>query len=285
MAQKENDFCDDLWKNKQDWGVKRFQLAYYLSFTVLIVSSLSEYYYNGLISNISYKANLAFLYCTFFLFYHISLAFPEKIGQISFIFSEISIMILFYYSFFRDPEHLSIYMTISVLFFVYFQSYLFMKIHYILFFGLKKLFSLLAFSYVSGKLNSEMNSSLITLLFLIPLLMIACMYFEYLQIVEIYQSKKHAQLSLDKIESIVESIPDGIIAINESFKTIFSNSKIKEVINDNNLLEYISNIEYHSKINNSCTRYIIDDISYAFTQSIGYELILGITEHFERFIE
>ena len=276
---------DELWKSKLNWGRKRIQFAYYSSLAVLIVNLSSEYYYNGLVSNIPSKLYLILFYSTFFLFYNISKIFPKRIGHISFICGEISIMLLFYKAFFTDSDHSAIYLTISVLIFVYFQSYLFMKISEIMLFGLKKVFSLFLFSYLSGRFSSTFDSTTITCLFLVPILMVACMYFEYLQDIEVYQTKQNVQLSLDKIESIVGAIPDGITTLNSSLTVVFTNAKMKEIINGIDLLQYFAGMEYYSVADKSCSRYIIDDISNAFKKDIGYELQLGVTKNFDQLIE
>ena len=92
-------------------------------------------------------------------------------------------------------------------------------------------------------------------------------------------------MSLDKIESIVGAIPDGITTLNSSLTVVFTNAKMKEIINGIDLLQYFAGMEYYSVADKSCSRYIIDDISNAFKKDIGYELQLGVTKNFDQLIE
>jgi signal transduction histidine kinase/ActR/RegA family two-component response regulator len=90
---------------------------------------------------------------------------------------------------------------------------------------------------------------------------------------------------MDKIEYIVGAIPDGIIVMDNDLKTVFYNARMKEITSGADTLNYLSGLQYYSRIGKQKTNFILDDILQAFNDDFGSDLNLGVTKKSDKLIE
>ena len=168
---------------------------------------------------------------------------------------------------------------------MYYQSYLFTKTKYILIYCLKQNIEIFIGLYYSGRLKSEYFPVIVSCTFASTAFMFACMYFQYLQDIDVYNTKRFVELSMKKIECIVGAIPDGISVLNNSLSSVFSNEKMKDMTNGMELLTYLSNLKYYTKYGPTCSEFIIDDIYKSLNNPYGFDVVLGVTSSDDKIVE
>ena len=272
-------------KNKLEWSTFRLTLANYSNLFIWLVHFLLECYFHGFYNQVQSKLTTAFIYATSLGLITLSKKNPLNTAIFSFIHGEILILYLMYSSFFSESNAGVPYAFLTILVLIFFQSYLILNITLIIFFAVKFIAELLFFAYFSGYFLQGVNENSVICLISTPIYLGLCMYFDYLQDVQVFNAKRQAETTMDKIEYIVGAIPDGIAVVNESLKTVFNNARMNDITLGSDTLIYLSELQYHSKLEKTQSKLILDDIKQAFNDEFGSELNFGITKKNEKLIE
>ena len=272
-------------KNKLEWSTFRLTLANYSNLFIWSIHFLLECYIHGLLNQIETKLTITFIYATSLGMISFSKKSPATTAIFSFIHGEILFLYLMYNSFFSDSNTGVPYAFLTLLVLIFFQSYLIVNVTLIILFAVKFVSELLFFAYFSGYFLHNFNGNSLICLISTPIYLGLCLYFDYLQDVQVFNAKRQAETTMDKIEYIVGAIPDGIVVVNESLKTVFNNARMNDITLGSDTLTYLQGLQYHSRLVKTESKFILDDIKQAFNDAFGSELNLGITKKNENLIE
>ena len=286
MDWKYNDaVLSEMWKSKIEWCNNRLRLAYYSNIFIVAFQVCLEFYYHGVFNEIHSKVLMTLTYGLYFIFMALSRKNLYYTAILSFIYGELSIIILLSVSFFSQGNYGIPFALLSTLFVMFFQSYLFVSIKGIIIFTIKFAAELLTFAYFSGFFQKHMDEWSVTCLITTPVYLGLCMYFDHLQDIKLINTKQQVETSMDKIEYIVGAIPDGIIVMDSELKTVFYNARMKDITSGSDTLNYLSGLQYYSRIGKHRTNFILDDILQAFGDDFGSDLNLGVTKKNDKLIE
>jgi signal transduction histidine kinase/CheY-like chemotaxis protein len=286
MDTKYNDsVLSEMWKSKIESCNNRLKLANYSNIFIVAFQVSLEFYYHGVFNEIHSKILMTITYGLYFVFMAMSRKSLYYTAILSFLYGEISILILLSVSFFSKGNYGIPFSLLNTLLVMFFQSYLFVSIKGIVIFTIKFAGELLFFAYFSGFFQKHMDEWSITCLITTPVYLGLCMYFDYQQDIKLINTKQQVETSMDKIEYIVGAIPDGIIVMDNDLKTVFYNARMKEITSGADTLNYLSGLQYYSRIGKQKTNFILDDILQAFNDDFGSDLNLGVTKKSDKLIE
>lgn len=272
-------------KNKLEWSTFRLSLANYMNLLIWSMHILLECYFHGLFNEVVSKLTTSFIYASSLALIALFKKNQLNTAIFSFIHGEILIFYLMYSSFYNQNNTGVPFAFLTALVLIFFQSYLIMNISQIILFACKFAVEIFLFAYFSGYFSQGVNKNSLICLVSSPLYLGLCMYFDYLQDIQVFNAKRQAETTMNKIEYIVGAIPDGIVVVNQSLKTVFNNARMKEITSGSDTLVYLSGLQYYSRVEKTQSKYILDDINEAFNVEFGSELNLGVTKKNDKLIE
>lgn len=272
-------------KNKLEWSTFRLSLANYTNLIIWSMHIMLECYFHGVFNEIVSKLTTSFIYASSLVLITFFKRTQMNTAIFSFLHGEILIFYLMYNSFYSQGNTGAPFAFLTALVLIFFQSYLITNVGQIILFAGKFAAEILFFAYFSDFFSQSVNKNSLICLISSPLYLGLCMYFDYLQDIQVFNAKRQAENTMDKIEYIVGAIPDGIVVVNQTLKTVFYNARMKEITSGSDTLVYLSGLQYYSRVEKTQSKYILDDINEAFNVEFGSELNLGVTKKNEKLIE
>lgn len=277
----------DLIHSKTVWGLKRLNIAYYISLILGCVNIFSELVTKSIYDNWEYKAILIIVYGSFILV-------NKKINQdlslvkyVSFLFGEILNCILIYFAYIEEPECALIWIQMSGFVVTFYQSYLLTSVKSIIIFSVKHTLEWAIAGIYFNIINMNNLAPFISGLFALPIFMFACLYFDYLQDIDLCKSKAKVKIEVKKIKNLVEAISDSIFVINIKLEAVFMNPAGKSLLQNFNFQDYIRKMQYHIRYPQSSSQSLIlsEDIKCSFSYELNSDCSFGVTKESELFVE
>lgn len=277
----------DLLENKTVWGLKRLNLAFYISIILGSFNIISEVLSKGILENWAYKLILLIVYGSFILINKSINKNHDLVKYVSFTFGEILIWVLIYFAYVEEPECALIWVQLSTFVMVFYQSYLMISIKSIIFLSVKNTLEWVVAGIYFSSINMDNFAPFVSGIFALPIFIFACTYFEYLQDIDLCKAKKIAEDSSLKISSLIEAIPDNICVISQRLIEAFMNSSMEVLLNSMPISEYLEKLQYHIRYSrdNNIGNCIINDIESAFLLEIGSQITFGVTKRDQEYIE
>ena len=277
----------DLLYSKTMWGVQRLNMAYYISLGLGGFNLFTEFTINGPCENLQHKLLLILIYGTFIILNKKINANASLVKYISFIFGELLNLVLIYYSYIKEPELSLLWIQISSFVVIFYQSYLLIGMKSILIFSIKHSAEWIIAGIYFSSINSNNFASFLSGVVAMPLFIFACTYFGYLQEIDICYSKRKAEIAMNKIDALVESISDSIFVLTIDLIAAFTSSSSKCLLKNKTISEYLTDLSYHMRYENQVNveNTITDDIKQAFTKPIGSRINFGVTKNEKQYIE
>lgn len=281
----ESEFKSDLLSTKTNWALKRLNVAFSITIVLGSFNLVTEFLTKPLLSNIPYKLLLFVIYGGF-------LSINKSINQninlvkyVSFIVGEILNLLLIYFAFVEEPSLGLIYIQLASFVIIFYQGYLLMSVQSLILFSIKHTmeWTLAGLYFSQGPITNF--ASFLSGVFALPIFMFACLYFNYLQDVDLCKSRKFLQYSSDKIEYLVESISDRIYILDKTLNIMFTNSASKASLQGHSFSDFVSILRYKINYLDEVDSELISDIRGLFRCPMGTETALGITEYESVFIE
>lgn len=275
----------DLLLTKTSWCLKRLNVAFSISIILGGFNFISELLTKPVFSNLAYKLLLVSVYCGFILVYNFINNDIKKVNYVSFAVGEILNSILIYFAFFEEPSCGLLYIQLASFVIIFYQGYLLMSIKSIILFSIKHTLEWTIAGLYLSKLPISNLASYFSAVFALPIFMFACLYFNYLQDVDLCKSRRSLQYSSDKIEYLVESISDKIFILDSSLSIIFTNSSSKSSLKELTFAEYVSLLDYHIRYLDHDSSRLVEDLKKLFLSNLGAESAFGVTFQADVYIE
>ena len=117
-------------------------------------------------------------------------------------------------------------------------------------------------------------------------LMMKYFLLKHFQDVDVCYSKEKLNRAYYKLNSIVDAIPKCIYVLSEKFELVFFNSTLKNLLQEDNLIEYLKMNKYYMRYQQSNnSNQIVDDIKNSLLLDIGCRVTYGITDNHGILIE
>lgn len=238
-----------------------------------------DYWMKGLV--------LFILFMKIFLLKQVSDTKNSSILPIAILVSEVTNSAISFLAFAYYTECLILYSQISALLFVYYQSHMFYNRKILVLFTLKQtaMWSTIMYFRYDEKKTSHLSIAIASLTVLALYLLIT--YCEYVKDIHLCKSKLEVEQMHSNLSSLVESISDIIIVINQSSVLRFANSAGRKALSRLTPKDYFSKAPYYRKTcqNEDSDKNIFDDIQNLFKKPQDSEVNFGIVQNEQKLTE
>ena len=281
----EGEFESDLLSTKTNWALKRLNVAFSITIVLGSFNFLTEFLTKPLLSNLPYKLLLIVIYGGFL---SVSKSINQKlhlVKYVSFIVGEILNFLLIYFAFVEEPSLGLIYIQLASFVIIFYQGYLLMSVQSIFLFSIKHTmeWTLAGVYFSQGPITNF--ASFLSGVFALPIFMFACLYFNYLQDVDLCKSRRFLQYSSDKIEYLVESVSDRIYVLDPTLSIMFTSSASRGWLVGLGFKDYARGLRYKMRYLEVVDSEWIDDLRGMFRCPLGTETAFGVTEQEGVYIE
>ncbi|OMJ91105.1 hypothetical protein SteCoe_6362 [Stentor coeruleus] len=259
--------------------------------SAIILSSIHltlELIFNGIFTN--FKGKFPIIFVLAYNYYLIG-KIHQQSKQVTMVFimivTELAQIVSPCLAFAYYPDSLIPYAQLSVLLFVFYQSFMFTNIKILAFFSVKQIVTWGAFGYYYGMITFSDPFPFIIGTSAVCIFYFMTTYCEYLKDVHLCKSKLKVQRMHKNILSIVEAISDSIIVLSKKNEVIFTNTSAKELLSNKPPDDFFSEFKYYRKYNQikDLQDNLFSNIKELFICSLGDEMNFGIVYKDKELIE
>ena len=269
---------EDLKQMKIDSSVIRLSLAYYMSLFLVVINIIIEVFTRGMLNNPKEKLMLLLTFSFIILISIFGKKYQSSARLITFMIGEFANIILIYLTFVKEKECYVIWSQLAPLIIMYNQSYCLETITGMVLIAFKHTFMWTFASYYYSSLTNQHPPSLISAIIGLFFLLIACSYLDHLQHISLCTSKEESKEANKKLTSLLEAVPKCMAVISENLVPLFINSTFHSILEEENVLSYLSSLSYYFRFNQSLTKnQIFQEIKRSFDLPVNSKITYGIT--------